>query len=89
MTPNCWNVLDGKRAILVEDVISTGGTLSAELKLVEKLGVELVGIVVANRETNVWVDRLGSIDPKWPPFGPVSHPVSIVQKGQRKAGFPI
>jgi len=61
----------------VEDVISTGGTLSAELKLVEKLGINLVGIVVANRETNVWEKRLAAIGPKWPPLvkSPIKYPL--------------
>lgn len=75
--PKLLERLDGKRVILVEDVISTGGTISAELKLVEKLGINLVGIVVANRETNVWEKRLAAIDPKWPPLvkSPIKYPL--------------
>lgn len=75
--PKLLERLDGKRVILVEDVISTGGTISAELELCEKLGINLVGIVVANRETNVWIERLAAIDSKWPPLvkSPMKYPL--------------
>ncbi|HHP7244999.1 MAG TPA: phosphoribosyltransferase [Elainellaceae cyanobacterium] len=63
--PKLLERLDGKRVLLVEDVISTGGTISAELQLMEKVGANVVGIVAAVKETNVWVDKLRAIAPKW------------------------
>jgi len=64
--PKMLERLEGKRVILVEDVVSTGGTLSAELALMKKLNANVVGIVTAVKETNVWVDKLGAIDPTYP-----------------------
>ena len=34
----------GDKVLLVDDLIATGGTMVAQVKLVEKLGAELVGI---------------------------------------------
>jgi NitT/TauT family transport system substrate-binding protein len=39
--------MEGKRVLLVEDVISTGGTISAELELMKKIGANVVGISTA------------------------------------------
>ncbi|MBQ9438872.1 MAG: adenine phosphoribosyltransferase [Lachnospiraceae bacterium] len=36
----------GQRVVIVDDLIATGGTLEAMVKLVEKLGGKVVGIVV-------------------------------------------
>jgi adenine/guanine phosphoribosyltransferase-like PRPP-binding protein len=58
--------LDGKRVLLVEDVISTGGTVAAELALMKKIGAEVVGVITAIRETRVWSAKLGAIDPAYP-----------------------
>lgn len=52
--------------LFVEDVISTGGTISAELALMKKIATNVVGIVAAVKETNVWVNKLGAIDPTYP-----------------------
>jgi adenine/guanine phosphoribosyltransferase-like PRPP-binding protein len=54
--------LEGKRVLLVEDVISTGGTVAAELALMKKIGANVVGVVTAIRETRVWIDKLSAID---------------------------
>jgi adenine/guanine phosphoribosyltransferase-like PRPP-binding protein len=57
--------LEGKRVLLVEDVISTGGTVSAELELMKKIGANVIGVVTAIRETRVWIDKLSAIDPAY------------------------
>jgi adenine/guanine phosphoribosyltransferase-like PRPP-binding protein len=64
--PRLIERLDGRRVLLVEDVISTGGTVSAELALMEKLGAEVVGVVTAISETRVWIDKLAGINPAYP-----------------------
>lgn len=64
--PKLLERLQGKRVLLVEDVISTGGTVSAELELMGRIGADVVGIVTAVQETNVWVDKLAALAAKWP-----------------------
>jgi adenine/guanine phosphoribosyltransferase-like PRPP-binding protein len=56
--------LEGKRVLLVEDVISTGGTVAAELQLMKRIGANVIGVVTAIRETRVWIDKLSAIDPE-------------------------
>jgi adenine/guanine phosphoribosyltransferase-like PRPP-binding protein len=64
--PKLLERLDGKRVLLVEDVISTGGTVSAELALMQKIHANVVGVVTAVKETNVWAEKLESTDPSYP-----------------------
>jgi adenine/guanine phosphoribosyltransferase-like PRPP-binding protein len=63
--PRMLERLDGKRVLLVEDVISTGGTVAAELELMKRIGAHVVGVITAIRETRVWSARLSSIDPAY------------------------
>ncbi|GAB4067371.1 phosphoribosyltransferase [Ancylobacter sonchi] len=72
--PRLLERMEGKRVLLVEDVISTGGTVSAELELMRRIGADVVGVATAIRETNVWQKTLGAIDPAWP--GLVRAPIS-------------
>jgi adenine/guanine phosphoribosyltransferase-like PRPP-binding protein len=64
--PRLIERLEGKRVLLVEDVISTGGTVAAELALMKKLGAHVVGVITAIRETRVWAEKLAGIDPAYP-----------------------
>lgn len=75
--PRLLERLEGKRVLLVEDVISTGGTLSAELALMKKIGANVVGVVTAIKETRVWFDKLGAIDPAYPALihAPIRFPL--------------
>jgi adenine/guanine phosphoribosyltransferase-like PRPP-binding protein len=61
MDPRIVDRLAGKRVALVDDVISTGTTVAAQLQLVERLGGKVVGIITAMQETRVWIDRLHAI----------------------------
>jgi adenine/guanine phosphoribosyltransferase-like PRPP-binding protein len=63
--PRLLERLEGKRVLLVEDVISTGGTVAAELALMKKIGANVIGVVTAIRETRVWIDKLSAIDPNY------------------------
>jgi adenine/guanine phosphoribosyltransferase-like PRPP-binding protein len=71
--PRLIERLDGKRVLLVEDVISTGGTVAAELALMQKIGAAVVGVVTAIRETRAWSDKLAALDPRYP--GLVHSPI--------------
>jgi adenine/guanine phosphoribosyltransferase-like PRPP-binding protein len=64
--PRIIERLEGRRVLLVEDVISTGGTVAAELALMKKLGAHVVGVITAIRETRVWSAKLAAIDPAYP-----------------------
>ena len=64
--PRLLERLSGKRVLLVEDVISTGGTIAAEWELMQKIEANVVGIITAVKETNVWVKKLAAIDQKLP-----------------------
>jgi adenine/guanine phosphoribosyltransferase-like PRPP-binding protein len=57
--------LEGKRVLLVEDVISTGGTVAAELELMKRIGADVIGVATAIRETRVWIDKLSAIDARY------------------------
>jgi len=83
--PRLIERLDGKRVLLVEDVISTGGTVSAELALMKKLGAHVVGVVTAIRETRVWIDKLRAIDPSYPAL--VNSPLRCPLFRQTGAGW--
>jgi adenine/guanine phosphoribosyltransferase-like PRPP-binding protein len=64
--PRILNRLRGRRVVLVEDVISTGTTIAAQITLMSRVQAEVVGIVTAMQETRVWIERLGAIDPRYP-----------------------
>lgn len=83
--PRLIERLEGKRVLLVEDVISTGGTVSAELALMKKLGAHVVGVVTAIRETRVWIDKLRAIDPAYPAL--VNSPIRCPLFRQKGAGW--
>lgn len=83
--PRLIERLDGKRVILVEDVISTGGTVAAELALMKKVGAHVVGVVTAIRETRVWIDKLAAIDASYPAL--VTSPISCPLFRKTAAGW--
>ena len=75
LDPRLLERLEGRRVLLVEDVISTGGTVAGELDLMRRIGADVVGIAVAIKETRVWIERLAAIDSRLPGMvhGPVSY----------------
>ena len=56
----------GKRALIVDDVINTGGSAGAAIELLQRAGAEVVGLCVVLVEGNAWVNALGRLDPDWP-----------------------
>jgi adenine/guanine phosphoribosyltransferase-like PRPP-binding protein len=83
--PRLIERLEGSRVLLVEDVISTGGTVAAELALMRKLGAEVVGVITAIRETRVWIENLAAIDAAYPAL--VTSPIRCPLFRKSDAGW--
>ena len=54
LDPNLLPLIEGRRILLVDDAISTGATAIAAVRLLQKAGAEIVGMVVAMKQTNRW-----------------------------------
>jgi len=64
--PNALPRLEGKRVVLVDDAISTGGTMVSVLTLLARLGCVPERIVVAMRQGTAWRETLAAVDPAMP-----------------------
>ncbi len=60
LDPNQWPLLCGRRVVVVDDAISSGHTMARVWDLLERLEVEVAGVVVAMRQGPVWRDTLGA-----------------------------
>jgi adenine/guanine phosphoribosyltransferase-like PRPP-binding protein len=54
LDPNLLPLIEGRRVVLVDDAISSGATAVASVRLLQKAGVEIAGMVVAMKQTNRW-----------------------------------
>jgi adenine/guanine phosphoribosyltransferase-like PRPP-binding protein len=54
LDPNLRSLVEGRRVVLVDDAISTGATAVAAVRLLQKIGVDVAGMVVAMKQTNRW-----------------------------------
>lgn len=59
LDPNQLDLVVGRRVLIVDDAVSTGGTLSAAIELLERSGALVAGAVVAMRQGHAWRARLG------------------------------
>ena len=66
LDPRLLERLEGKRVVIVDDVISTGTTILAQLALMGIIGIRVEGIVTAMQESRVWMKRLAAADPTYP-----------------------
>lgn len=66
LDPRLLDRLEGQRVVVVDDVISTGQSILAQLALLAKAGIEVDGIVTAMQETEVWQERLAAVNPTYP-----------------------
>jgi adenine/guanine phosphoribosyltransferase-like PRPP-binding protein len=53
-------LLRGRRVVVVDDVVATGSSLAATLKLVRQAGAEVVGVGVILTEAHDWREALGA-----------------------------
>jgi adenine/guanine phosphoribosyltransferase-like PRPP-binding protein len=58
--------VQGRRVVVVDDVLNTGGTMAAALRLLRKARVNVVAIVAVLTEGWDWHGALGRIDPAIP-----------------------
>jgi adenine/guanine phosphoribosyltransferase-like PRPP-binding protein len=66
LDPRSLTLLADRRILLVDDVLSTGTSLSAVLRLLVKAGRSPAAIGVAMTQTQAWRAVLGRIDSRWP-----------------------
>jgi adenine/guanine phosphoribosyltransferase-like PRPP-binding protein len=61
LDPNLLPLIEGRRVVLVDDAISTGATAAAAVRLLRKIGAEIVCVVVAMKQTNHWETTLDAL----------------------------
>jgi adenine/guanine phosphoribosyltransferase-like PRPP-binding protein len=56
----------GKRTLIVDDVINTGGSAAAAIDLLQKAGGIVIGLCVVLVEGEAWKDSLTPFSTDWP-----------------------
>lgn len=64
--PRMMGLLEGRRVAVVDDVISTGRSMTAVLRLLEKIGCAPVALCVAMIQSERWRAPLEAIGADWP-----------------------
>jgi adenine/guanine phosphoribosyltransferase-like PRPP-binding protein len=66
LDPRMVPLIQNRRLLLVDDVISSGRSVVAALSLLETCGIRPVAIGAAMLQTDVWREQLAAIDPGLP-----------------------
>src|SRR5580704_1702123 len=61
LDPNLLPLIETRRVALVDDAISSGTTAAASVHLLQKIGIEVAGMVVAMKQTNRWEAAMGAL----------------------------
>lgn len=61
LDPRMLPVLEGRRVVVVDDVISTGASLASVLTLLAAADVKVVGVVAAMLQSRRWAGRLSAL----------------------------
>lgn len=61
LDPNLLPLIEGRRVVLVDDAISTGATAIAAVRLLQKIGIDIAGMVVAMKQTNRWQAAIAAL----------------------------
>lgn len=64
--PRMLPLVQGEPVLIVDDVVSTGGSAAATLRLMRKIGARPIGFVVAMMQTNRWRQAIAEIDGSLP-----------------------
>jgi adenine/guanine phosphoribosyltransferase-like PRPP-binding protein len=75
LDPNLLSLFKRRRVLIVDDAISTGMTAVAAVRLLQRLGVEITGMIVAMKQTNRWQAPLREAEPKLPVRGVYGCPM--------------
>jgi adenine/guanine phosphoribosyltransferase-like PRPP-binding protein len=65
LDPRMLPLIENRRVLLVDDVISSGRSIVAALKLLESCGVRPVAIGAAMLQTDAWREPLAALDGRW------------------------
>lgn len=63
LDPNLLPLIEGRRVLLVDDAISSGGTAVAACRLLARAGAQIAGMAVAMKQTNRWVEAVAAVLP--------------------------
>ena len=66
LDPTLVERLAGKRALIVDDVINTGGSAAAAIELLQSVGTLVIGLCVVLTEGEAWKKALANFAPDWP-----------------------
>ncbi|MEJ1160041.1 phosphoribosyltransferase [Prosthecomicrobium sp. N25] len=64
LDPRMLPVLEGRRVVVVDDVVSSGSSMEAVLTLLGAAGLAPLAVVAAMLQTRRWVDRLAGVFPE-------------------------
>jgi adenine/guanine phosphoribosyltransferase-like PRPP-binding protein len=78
--PRMLPLLENRRVVLIDDVISSGTSIVAGLSLLTIAGVEPVAIGAAMLQSRRWVDRLTALDVRWPQITAGVFPTPLLSK---------
>lgn len=65
LDPRMLPLIENRRVLLIDDVISTGKSITAALELLAKRGIRPVAIGAAMLQTDLWRTQLATMDPQW------------------------
>jgi adenine/guanine phosphoribosyltransferase-like PRPP-binding protein len=66
LDPRMLPLLENRRVLLVDDVISSGRSIAAALELLASCGIRPVAIGTAMLQTDAWRDKIAAIGLEWP-----------------------
>jgi adenine/guanine phosphoribosyltransferase-like PRPP-binding protein len=66
LDPRMVPLIQNRRLLLVDDVISSGRSIVAALSLLETCGIKPVAIGAAMLQTDAWREQLAAKDPRLP-----------------------
>jgi adenine/guanine phosphoribosyltransferase-like PRPP-binding protein len=66
LDPTLVERVAGKRTLIVDDVINTGGSAAAAIELLQAAGALVIGLCVILIEGEAWKDPLSAFSPDWP-----------------------